>query len=170
MGTKLMAMPWTDQALNNHGTLQGNTTYSAGKYDGAFSFHGNSADVGIPSSVSLNPRLITVEAWVKLNLTTGYQSIVSKFRHNDGDRSGDSFYLGLNGSRIYWQVDTASGDYPFLAISPINLLDGRYHHFAGTLSEDYSADLYLDGFKILTRALWTAPQYQRYGFAYRRGL
>jgi hypothetical protein len=62
----------------NNGTIYG-ASYVPGKYGYALSFNGLNNYVEVPNSVSLNPSVITLTAWINWNGTSsGFQWIVAK--------------------------------------------------------------------------------------------
>lgn len=74
----------------NDGTLQGDTTFVAGKVDQAFSFDGVDDDVAIPNNAALNPGTgsFTVDAWVRTG-SSGNHVVFAK------DGSGDDVSVAL---------------------------------------------------------------------------
>ena len=71
-----------DIVSGNNGTWMGNSAYAAGEVGQAFILEGTDDFVKVPNDPSLNPKLITVDAWVYVatnDLTTQfYPSIIGK--------------------------------------------------------------------------------------------
>ena len=55
----------SDQVGTNHGTLAGNTTYSAGRVGQGFVFDGNGAVVQLGNPASLHLQDLTIEMWIR---------------------------------------------------------------------------------------------------------
>ena len=91
---------------------------------------------------------IAVEAWVRTNDGSGAKAIVSKYRHYSGSDWDDSFYLGLNGGRVVWQLnagDSYSGLDGYTSVA-----DGQWHHIAGTW-DGTNQVIYIDGSQHASR-------------------
>ena len=86
---------------SNDGTLQGGTTFDAGKVDQAFKFDGNDDYVEVPNDPSLNPTAVTVDAWIYPSDVNGNHNVVFK---------GDHEYLLQirNGNVLFGSRDSAS--------------------------------------------------------------
>src|SRR4029077_9870479 len=117
-----------------NGTLQGNVTFAPGEVGQAFSFSG-SGYVSVNDSPSLNPTVITIDTWIQTTNSSLQGSLISKFHHNNGTASDDSYYLGINPGggpgTLEWQLQTPQGD--FILNSPmVNIFDGQFHLVAAT--------------------------------------
>jgi hypothetical protein len=90
----------------NGGTISGATRTTAGKFGGALSFNGFSAWVTVNDAASLDLTTgMTIEAWVKPSLLTGWRSVVTK------EAPGGlayALYSGNNASRPAGYVHTTS--------------------------------------------------------------
>jgi Tol biopolymer transport system component len=130
----------------NHGTLQGNATYSAGHAGQAFSFDGDTDAVSVGNPEQLRLQTLTIEAWVRRASTT--QATL------DSPNAGIIFSYGLNGYGFYvlnngrlafgkigvYGVESwEGGNLPELKIT-----DTNYHHVAVVKTANY-VTFYLDG-------------------------
>ncbi|MEW6302149.1 MAG: choice-of-anchor D domain-containing protein [Verrucomicrobiota bacterium] len=80
-----------DAINNNHGTLNGDTTYATGKVGNAFSFDGSGDFISVPDASSLDlSGSFTIEGWIQIPDYAGHYPIVTK-QPNDG---GFSNYPG----------------------------------------------------------------------------
>ncbi|HEX7254734.1 MAG TPA: LamG-like jellyroll fold domain-containing protein [Gaiellaceae bacterium] len=63
----------------NHGTLEGPTRTTAGRFFGALSFDGTNDWVTVPDSPSLDlTTAMTLEAWIRPNAITGWRTVIFK--------------------------------------------------------------------------------------------
>jgi|GEM_PF-1610690 len=103
-------------------------------------FDGSGDYLQVANSSTLNPNLITVEAWVKTTDGGSSRSIVSKT--NGCASSGYLLWLNQNGSGAgkpgFWV-----GNGPWLN-ADIAIHDGIWHHIAGTY-DGVTARIYVDG-------------------------
>lgn len=108
----------------------------------ALSLNGSDAYVSVNDNDSLDGfSSITIEAWVN-TASTGLRTIVSKYQHNNGDNWDDSFYFGLTGGKVVWQLN--AGDSYSGLIGNINVADGTWHHIVGTW-DGTNQRIYVDG-------------------------
>jgi hypothetical protein len=87
----------------NHGTIHGNPQWVEGKYLKALQFDGvdDYVDCGNDASLNITGPLITLEAWVKPNRTSGYdQAIVGKWDWLNNRRSY-ALYILSNGQAYF---------------------------------------------------------------------
>ncbi len=135
----------------NNGTPQGNVTFAPGEVGQAFNFY-PTGYVSVENSPSLNPIAITVDVWVSTTNSTRNGSLISKFQHNDGDPTDDSYYLGINGDpgTLQWQVDTPLGDFG-LGSPTLNIFDGQFHFVAATYDGSMMI-IYVDGQSVASRS------------------
>ncbi len=113
----------------------------------ALAFDGADDFVRVPHSNALQPKHISVEAWVKG--TTVYldfpHSIVSKSA--DGcHRAAYSIYTGNDGGISFYVASLDSyAESP--AAAPANIWDGQWHHVVGTYDRKF-VRLYVDGLQV----------------------
>ncbi|MCK4614446.1 MAG: DUF2341 domain-containing protein, partial [Thermoplasmata archaeon] len=116
----------------------GGTTDATGKIDGADDFAGDDDNVEVPNDASLNPSSITVEAWVKLDVTlssqpTAYPMIV--FKRDSTDGFGIYYDKGDNQLDVTLREDGWS----MYSNTPVTWTTTAWHHIGVTydLSTDY---------------------------------
>jgi hypothetical protein len=87
---------------------------------------------------------LTVEARVRLSVPRGtLQSVVSKYRHNSGTDSDDSYFLGIEpGGVARFQISL--GNSFRLVSGQTSLIDGAWHHIMGVYNGQ-SLKLFVDG-------------------------
>ncbi len=138
----------------NDGTLQGNTTFAAGKVDQAFSFDGVDDDVAIPNNAALNPGTgsFTVDAWVRTG-SSGNHVVFAK------DGSGDDALVALqlivqNGKLAAFLRDLDGPATGQAIVGTSTVADGSFHHVALVRDMDASEmRIYLDGVVEASQAL-----------------
>ncbi|MBL7183539.1 MAG: hypothetical protein ISS50_03710 [Anaerolineae bacterium] len=116
-GTGSTATDSAAAGYGNHGTLQGDTSWTsdvpptnfANPY--ALSFDGSGDYVEVPHNNSLNPvKELTLAAWVRLVDPGNNQKIVGK------TTTGDGYLLGVGGGRLYPEIwDSTGASYTFQA-------------------------------------------------------
>jgi hypothetical protein len=139
-----------DIARGNNGSLQNGATFTEGKVGRAFSFDGTSW-VQVPDATSLDFGTgdLSIDAWIKTNVSLGFQPIVDKM-------SGTVFVTGagylfslFSGSLVFAMHDGTSLGF----FGPVaGVADGQWHHVAVTVDRDQTngGKLYVDGNVVLT--------------------
>ncbi len=136
-----------DAVGGHQGTLEGDTTFVAGKVGQALSFDGDGDYVFAWNSPSLEPTTVSVEAWVNSTTLTEfgeYNYILAKgakgfsgasYALVTSINSGLWFYVG-NGGAFGYSPDTGTG-----------IWDGNWHHVVGTYDGTH-VRLYVDGAEV----------------------
>lgn len=135
-------------ANHNNGTLSGGVTWSAGYFGSGLNFDGNTGQVAVPDSASLEPSsAVTVAAYVKSSGSPGdWKYVVSKGAYNcimasyglyTGANGGLVFYIGQNGGLTFSPSPDAG----------TSLWDGKWHFVVGTY-DGSAVHLYVDGSQI----------------------
>jgi hypothetical protein len=148
-----------DSVGTNNGTLQGGATFAPGISGQAFSFDGSNSYVFVPDSATLSPSAsITVDVCIAASPTGNYEIFVSKFNHNSGPPGSppdDSYaLLARPDGAPRWQLETVGGGSVtdnILDATSVNILDGRFHHLAGTYDGNMMR-LYVDGVLVFSQA------------------
>jgi len=110
---------------NNHGTIYG-ATWTDGKFGKALSFDGVDDWVKVADSESLNPKRITITAWVKRDTTGVSHSIVGKFRF----ASNTSYYLIIRAmDTVEFIIGDGANRY---ALNGNTIIDTNWHFIAAT--------------------------------------
>jgi Concanavalin A-like lectin/glucanases superfamily len=134
--------------FGNNGTVSGDATWVAGHEGTALSFTGNTGQVQIPSSASLEPpTAVSVAAWVNHAGSPGtYRYVVAKgingciaasYGLYTGANGGMQFYVSHNHGSVYADSpDVGSG-----------IWDGKWHLVVGTF-DGTSVRLYVDGKQV----------------------
>ncbi|MGQ0795145.1 MAG: LamG domain-containing protein [Nitrosopumilaceae archaeon] len=136
-----------DVVGTNHGTLQNGATYGAGAVSQAFNFDGINDGVVIPNDGNNNvPSTgFSVEFWMKADSSqpNTIWTVVDK-SHGFTDSTGWTFQ-GNSGTISFHIGAGGGGNVNFPGVSSINsVLDGNYHHVAGTW-DGSMIRLYIDG-------------------------
>ena len=133
----------TDDVVgDNHGFIQGDTSYSDGKAGQAFNFDGN-AD-GVTIRLGADPNIsdaMTIGAWVKITGTSNYNNNYQEIYNNN------QFFLRKAGSgednKFQLSVQNSNGGISVASSATAPLLNNWYH-VAGSWSEN-SIKLYVNG-------------------------
>lgn len=122
---------------SNDGIIYG-ASWAAGIIDSALSFNGVDSYVEIPDDDTLDCRTITIEAWVKVNGTTGDDQIIVTKWYPDY-----SYTLELNpdGATPQFVLNISQ---PIVIISDTTIPIGSWAHIAGTY-EGSTAKIYING-------------------------
>jgi hypothetical protein len=147
-----------DAVSSRHGTLVGDTAYTAGKVGQAFRFDGNGDYVKVSNAAILEPTAVSVEAWVNSNYVpqfAEYKYILAKgaaefrgasYALTTSINSGLWFYVG-NGSAFGYSPDPGAG-----------IWDGNWHHVVGTYDGNFIR-LYVDGVEVGNGSPWNILGY-----------
>lgn len=129
----------------NDGKIKGNVVWTKeGKFGNALEFPGvNDNFVEIPHNDSLNLETFSFMAWIKIEPTATYQSIIIKTA--DGSVENYSGYI-MEGSGVFWTRFTSggAGQWGFQKWGVITATDGEWHHVAGTYDMK-KVTTYIDG-------------------------
>ena len=121
----------------NTGAINGSANFGPGHVNTGLYFNGNSQNVVIPDSASLNPTTgLTISAFVQADVTTG--DIVSK----DGELTERQYMINIAGGRFRAHVGTTTGFWVFDGASII--APGSQHHVAMTYNGGW-LKLFVDG-------------------------
>jgi hypothetical protein len=122
-----------DSSGNKHdGVVKGDLKWVDGKFGKAIEFPGvNDNFVEVPHDDSLNLTTFSFTAWVKIQSTGGYQSILIKTA--DGAVENYSGYL-MDSSSVFWTRFTSggAGKWAFQKWGATKVADDKWHHLAGT--------------------------------------
>lgn len=134
----------------NDGTLQGDTTYAAGKVGQAFDFDGVDDEVTFGNGPNLTTDAVTVDAWINPDSANGnFQTIISKWQQ--GPNSWGLFLVG-NGpgtARIDGYVTTnVTGLNSSGGAIPVGT--AAYTHVAMSYSATDGLRLYVNGVQVNT--------------------
>lgn len=129
-----------DSSLGNHGTPVGSTSVP-GVSGKAHSFNGSSSYISVPDANPLDiTRAITIDAWIKLNTTSGYQTIVAK---RDVSLAEFNYGFRLNGDELEFYF--LGGGVTHIAITQnTNLITNKWYHVA-VVYDVYKSQFYVDG-------------------------
>lgn len=129
---------------NNSGTFNAGTFVSPAKVGSAFTFSGTGNDyVIVPQNSSLEPKFVTVDAWVRANGTPGqFKYIVAKGGNNCDGGSSYALYTGNSGGLAFYIYDGST-----FVLSPdagASIWNNAWHHVAGSY-DGANVKLYVDG-------------------------
>jgi hypothetical protein len=133
---------------DNDGTLQNGATFASGKVGQGFSLDGVDDYVDVVDATNLKPDQLTVDAWIQGSvLPSIHYFIVAK----SGSSGEFGYELGITGETdkhaaglARFSVLTGDGQ-PFGdAVGLTNILDGEFHHIAGTY-DGSDVKVYVDG-------------------------
>ncbi|MHC1716651.1 MAG: LamG domain-containing protein [Candidatus Dojkabacteria bacterium] len=129
----------------NHATPTG-TTSIAGKIGNGRNFGGNSTSdvVNAGSSSTLKPTSVTVETWIKPNVTdAAFRGVVTN-RANSGIASGYLISYGDAAGKIYFRVTTNCSSWGITLASTTTLQTDRWYHVVAVFTSG-SGKLYING-------------------------
>ena len=128
----------------NDGNLKGDLKWVNGKFGQAIEFPGvNDNFVEVPHNDSLTLKTFTFMAWVKIQPTGNYQSILIKTA--DGSVENYSGYI-FAATNVFWTRFTSggAGKWAFQKWGATIAADDKWHHLAGTYDKK-SVISYIDG-------------------------
>jgi hypothetical protein len=133
-----------DVTGGNNGTLHGGVSFVPGKVGQAFSFNGVDGYLQAVNSFALEPRSVSLEAWVNSTSVGRNRYILSLGASGDAAASY-ALYTSYNGGLGFYVSDGTS----FIE-SPdadSSIWDGNWHHVVGTY-DGSMVRLYVDGVEI----------------------
>lgn len=128
----------------NHGTLEGNTSWKAGKYGSCLDFDGDGDYVSFSEAILLGTP-ITISVWVNVT-SVPLWTTRSLFSISDTDSSNYYIQVAVSrsgGDEIYFKAefrDTSSGVATSSATST-----GAWYHVVGVFPNAISRSIYVDG-------------------------
>jgi hypothetical protein len=126
----------TDSIGINNGTLNGNPTWTAGRFDGALSFDGTDDYVSVDPIAPLIGNTVTVQAWIHTSEYAGIWNLI--LTQNVGN--GYYFYVSSDRPAFYIVVGASYVQ----AISQDAINPNEWYHVAGT-NDGSNLKLYVDG-------------------------
>ncbi|HCO96810.1 MAG TPA: hypothetical protein DIU00_23200, partial [Phycisphaerales bacterium] len=126
-----------DSVGTNNGTLEGDSTWTTGRVDGALSFDGDGDYVRFDAIEPLAGDSLTAQAWVRLSESAGLWNPVM----NQYDPNNDGYYFYISDDKPAFYIINS----PSLAhvVSPEKLVAGQWYHVAGT-NDASNLKLYVD--------------------------
>jgi len=127
----------------NHGQVIGAHWTPKGKKGGAFEFRSEGNQIRVPNKPSLNPKRITLTAWIKTDYTDAkYRRIFDK----SCDKGIAMSIAGMprnnskaNQGKLLLEIGPS-----FWNVSDTVITDGEWHHVTGTYDGNFQR-LYVDG-------------------------
>ncbi len=136
----------------NDGIITG-ATWTSSLMGYALSFNGNSDDVTVPHSLSLDiTGQFSVQAWIQSTGTNSYYAIVDKYEYNPAGSKGFTLYIssGILRFSIY------SGAVGIADVfGTTELRDNTYHHVMASWDGSFMS-VYVDG-NLEGQAPWSNP-------------
>jgi hypothetical protein len=134
--------------FGNNGTVSGETTWVSGHEGMALNFTGNTGQVQVPSSASLEPQTgVSVAAWVKHAGSPGsYAYLVTK-GVNGCIAASYGLYTGPNGGLQFYVSHNQGSVYMDSPDSGAGVWDGNWHLVVGTF-DGTTVRLYVDGHEV----------------------
>ncbi|MGA3283727.1 MAG: sigma-70 family RNA polymerase sigma factor [Verrucomicrobiota bacterium] len=136
----------------NHGLAKGVHWTADGKKGGAYEFTADGDQIDVPNSDSLNPREITLAAWVKTTKQDMEWRRIFDKSFNGGYAMSIAGDFGQNSWR--GQASSEIGPQPYFAVSDRVIADGQWHHLASTY-DGKELRLYVDGQLQQDTVSWT---------------
>lgn len=140
-------------ALGNHGRLSGVQWSLDGKKGGAYEFKADGNEIVITNNESVNPKQLTLTAWVKTTTADHYWRRIFDKSYSQG------YALSVAGDweQNQWHglVSTELGPGNHFLLSKTKVTDGQWHHVATTFDGDVER-LYVDG-QPQSALQWSEP-------------
>lgn len=147
--------------FQNYGSPTGVTQGVSGKIDGAVNFSGVSSYIECANSTSLNPTIITLEAWIKPNTVSGTRPIIEKYDYVTGK---GSYLLRQQDSNI--GVGTPAGITSHTVYANGVLQVGNWYYVVGTYDGN-TLKVYVNGSLMAqmsyTGSVWASDQTLKIG-------
>ncbi len=141
---------------HNNGTLSGGAAWSSGRFWDSLSFDGRAAAVTVPDDSVLEPKQVTVSAWVKASTSPGnYDYVVAK-GGNACNASSYGLYTGANGGLIFYTSSNNGLSYTLSPDAGTGIWNGKWHNVIGTY-DGSTVRLYVDGKEVGNGTPDTAP-------------
>jgi concanavalin A-like lectin/glucanase superfamily protein len=144
---------------SNNGTLTNNPSYSGdipGAVLNSLSLNGSNQYLNVPNSSSLNiTGSVTLEAWIKTNSNTTYQSIIERYGAYPGTNDGGYILRLFNTGKVQFATLRNAGDADFL-YGATTITTGVWHHVAGVF-DGTQMRIYLDGVLDASKSSTFAP-------------
>ena len=139
---------WNDAKVSNHGTANGNPSFTSssklGTHAGLFDGNGDFINLGTNATLNINNNF-TISAWVNIPTLAGSPAygVVSWGQDTAGKRRSILIWNGGSGSshRLYFSGYFA----PANLVGTSDLSDDKWHHLVVTLSSSNEAKVYVDG-------------------------
>lgn len=146
----------SDSVGGNHGTLQSPATYAAGKVSQAFDFNaGGYVAVNHDANLNLGPSGFTAEFWMQgSHDQPGSLFVALDKGHSQTFGTGWVFQGTSSNGQVVFGAFIAPNNFVSVT-SSIDLLDGTFHHVAGTWNGS-TITMYVDGEPYESKPL-TAP-------------
>lgn len=126
---------WTDlSGANNNGSLVNGVAYTSSN-GGALSFNGSSNYVNVSGNITLEPKSITVSAWIKMDTSAPTTRNIFLTKWN-----GYSCEIEDTTRRPYFRLAGVGDVY-----STDTLILGNWYHFVGTFDKGVGSKIYLNG-------------------------
>jgi hypothetical protein len=130
-----------------NGTSSGSYSWGAGNFGSGWTGNGSTNEIHVTSSQSaggiLNPKTVTVLAWVKTKTGTTDQDIASLWKV--GDAANQSYLLWIDQPVWEFIIRTSGGAYA--ANSPSNVAANEFVQVAGTY-DGQAVRLYINGIEV----------------------
>ena len=144
----------TDSSGNrNNGRAAGVLWTADGKKGGAYEFTADGDEIVISNNASLNPKQLTLSAWIKTKTGDHYWRRIFDKAYNKG------FALSVAGdwkqNKWYGQVSMEMGPGSHLAMTKGRVDDGQWHQVATTFDGSDEV-LYVDG-QVRSKFHWDQP-------------
>jgi len=129
-----------DSVGTNHGTLEGDPTWTTGRIDEALSFDGDGDYVSIASIDALTGDSLTAQAWIRISeFAEETNPILTQQKPSMTD---DGYYLDVfDGRPVFYLIDGFNFSQ---AISPDAIVSEEWYHIAGT-NDGSALKLYVNG-------------------------
>ncbi|MBU0568891.1 LamG domain-containing protein, partial [bacterium] len=149
-----------DSKGTNNGTWSGTGTYweTVSPKLGAASgkFNGSNDAIGVGHSASLEPTILTVEAWIKTPGTVDYANVIAKYNPTTG-LSGYCFNVSVTG---VMRFDIMGASTYSTGGGNKNIKDNQWHHIVGVFTGSQII-VYTDGVAGVPTS-WSTLTYTQY--------
>ena len=142
-------------SAKNHGKASGVRWVAGGKKGGAYEFTADGDEIVVPNKDSLNPKQLTLSAWIKTKTGDHYwrrifdKSYTTQFALSVAGDDG--------GYKAYGQVCLEMGPGQHVVTTPSRVDDGKWHHIVATFDGCLEV-VYVDG-KYETKRRWEKSEH-----------